>query len=288
MGIIVLENITHLDLKAIVSVLVGKFQQIETIHLFGSRRYASGSTRSDIDVILTLSAHLRPAALRDFAIKHCPSLDFFILENRKAISVVNESFVTSDNNESLIASLNAELLYDRDGGISEFLNNLAYIEIDNRVTNRPFTSLPNTSLEEAYEVHALLKYFTKASGNGLPTKPYLGVNSDEASDFVIEIIRRLPAANDSVTSYGKARNGWTVSLQSEYDLQNLFWITVKPWLPSLAREEVAIVYDGQEKRSDFSLFNSQLIIEFKHIKNDTDKRSIVKTFKRASRFLYST
>ncbi|MCB0541759.1 MAG: hypothetical protein KDE33_29930, partial [Bacteroidetes bacterium] len=36
-------------------------------------------------------------------------------------------------------------------------------------------------------------------------------------------------------------------------------------------------YDGQEKRSDFNLFNNQLVIELKHIKNDGDKRAIVKT-----------
>ena len=78
---------------------------------------------------------------------------------------------------------------------------------------------------------------------------------------------------------GGAKAGWTVNLSSEYDCQNLFFITVKPWLGSLGREEVEIVYDGQKKVSDFNAFKNQLIIEMKYVHDANSKREVVKDLK---------
>ena len=138
------------------------------------------------------------------------------------------------------------------------------------------TSLPNGTAEY-WEVSALQKYFKAARQNGLTVKPYLGVSTEEASEFLISVIRSLTEVNKTVTNHGQAKTGWTKNLQSEYDFQNLFWITVKPWLPNLSREQTAIIYDGNKKQSDFSLFNDQLVLELKHIKDDGDKRETVKT-----------
>ena len=66
-------------------------------------------------------------------------------------------------------------------------------------------------------------------------------------------------------------------LSNEYDFQNLFWTVVKPWLPNLAREEVAITYDNQKKNADFNLFGNKIIIEMKHIKDAGTKAAVVKT-----------
>ncbi|GLO63895.1 hypothetical protein MACH09_44030 [Vibrio sp. MACH09] len=268
--------VTNIDLRAIISVLFGQFNQIEAAYIFGSRRFESGSTRSDIDILLTTSDHLKPSDLRDFTVKHCKSLDLFILENGKAVSVANESYVTAENNDALVTKLNAKLIYDRDNGSSNYLDELASIQLDERFEERGMTVMPNGPAE-GLEVNALVKFFERAERNNLPVKPYLGADINEACDMVIDVIKRLESANESVTGYGAAKTGWTNNLSSEYDFQNLFWITVKPWLPSLAREEVAITYDGQEKKSDFSLFSSQVIFEFKYIKSDGDKRAVVKT-----------
>jgi predicted nucleotidyltransferase len=276
-------EVTNIDLKAIISVLFGTFKQIESAYIFGSRRYESGSTRSDIDILLTVSAHLKPSELRSFTMKYCKSLDLFILENGKAVSVANESYITAEDSKALISKLNAELLYDRDNQSSEYLNNLANIKIDERFSDRGMTVMPNGPAD-GLEANALVKIFERAERNYLPIKPYIGTNLDEASDMLIDVIRRLNDANKSVTGYGQARTGWTNNLSSEYDFQNLFWITVKPWLPNLAREEVAITYDGQDKKSDFSLFSSRLIIEFKYVGDSGDKRETVKTLSGLSDF----
>jgi hypothetical protein len=83
---------------------------------------------------------------------------------------------------------------------------------------------------------------------------------------------------------GAAKSGWTVNLSSEYDCRNLFLSVVKPWIPSLAREETEIVYDDQKKISDFSLFEGKLIVEIKYIDSEDKKRDVVKTLDGLSRF----
>jgi len=263
------------DLEAIIKILAGKFSEIEEIYLFGSRRYKTGSTRSDIDILLTTSKRIKHSDLRDFTLENNSALDLFVLSNGTATSVANESYIESKTNDQLIKDLNAVLLYDRTSGGSEELTNRKTIKVDKRVGHE-MTVLPNTS-SEYYEVQALLKYFHTAAENGLTAKPYLGTSTDEASEFIIKIMKNLVSTNHSVTNYGQAATGWTKELKNEYDFQNLFWITVKPWLPNLEREGVEVKYDNQEKRSDFSLFKNQLVIELKHIKNDGDKRAVVKT-----------
>ncbi|PLY00584.1 MAG: hypothetical protein C0623_06910 [Desulfuromonas sp.] len=268
-------DIENIDLESIISVLTGKFDNIESVYLFGSRRFESGSTRSDIDILITTNKRIKPYMLRDFSMKFCPALDIFILEDGKAVSVTNESFIGAESNESIIQMLNAVMLFDRDIGKSDFLKSMTALELDSRVDHKP-TTLPNSSID-SNQIHALRKCFEMANRDGLPTKPFIGKDFEEARDFIVSILKDLVPAAQSVSGHGQARRGWTSNLNSEYDFQNLFWMTVKPWLPNLAREEVAIIYDGQEKHSDFSLFESQIIIEMKYIKNDGDKRGIVKT-----------
>ncbi len=263
------------DLEASIKVLAGTFSEIQSIYLFGSRRFGTGSTRSDIDILFTINEYLQPAKLRDFILEYSTALDLFILENGRATSVANESFIEAESNEELIKSVNAILLYDRNSGISKELEKRKKVEVDKRI-NHELTSLPNGTAEY-YEISALKKYFKAARQNGLPAKPYIGVSTEEASEFIISIIRNLKNASNTVTNYGEAKNGWTNNIQSEYDFQNLFWITVKPWIPSLSREQTSITYDGNKKNSDFSLFNDQLVLELKHIKDNGDKRETAKT-----------
>lgn len=273
------------DLEAIIKILAGQFVEIESVYIFGSRRYETGSTRSDIDILLTTTGRIQPAKLRDFTLQHSTALDLFLLENGKATSVANESYITADTDDELIQKIDAVLLYDKHNGASAELIRRKKIEVDKRI-NHELTSLPNGTAEY-FEISALQKYFKAARQNGLTAKPYLGVSTEEASEFIITILRSLTTANKTVTNHGQAKTGWTNNLNSEYDFQNLFWITVKPWLPGLSREQTAITYDGNKKNSDFSLFNDQLVLELKHIKDDGDKRETVKTLEGLKTF-YTT
>lgn len=145
------------DLEAIIKILAGKFAEIESIYLFGSRGYETGSTRSDIDILLTTTARIQPAKLRDFTLEHSTALDLFILDDGKAISVANESFLQAKDNDELIKRVDAVLLYDRDSGSSAELQRRKKIEVDKRI-NHELTSLPNGTAEY-WEVSALQKIF---------------------------------------------------------------------------------------------------------------------------------
>src|SRR5690554_5360905 len=92
------------DLEAIIKILAGKFDEIQSVYIFGSRRFETGSTRSDIDILLTTKKFLAPAKLRDFTLEHSTALDLFILENGRATSAANDSFIEADTNENLIKS----------------------------------------------------------------------------------------------------------------------------------------------------------------------------------------
>ena len=133
------------DIEAAIKTLAGKFKQIESIYLFGSRRFDTGSSRSDIDILITISDYIKPSALRNFIIQFNTALDIFILEKCRATSIANDSYIEAETDDKIINTLNAVLLYDRNIGISQYLKNLKSIEIDNRV-DLPLTSLPNESV----------------------------------------------------------------------------------------------------------------------------------------------
>jgi predicted nucleotidyltransferase len=263
------------DLEAAVKALCGEFLQIEAVYIFGSRRYQTRSTRSDIDILLECDSDIKNSKLRDFILKHRTALDLFVMENGRAESVANESFIKEATNEALVSRLDAVELYRRGSGSSGFFPKYKNQSIDRRVQFK-MTTLPSNS-NEVYEVHALQKFFARANEHGLPSRPYIGISTTEACEFLISVIRAIPLANRNVSNYGVAKKGWTIKLASEYDFQNIFWITTKPWLPGLGREEVAITYDGKDKKADFNLFGSQLLIEFKHVKDAGDVRETTKT-----------
>lgn len=109
---------------------------------------------------------------------------------------------------------------------------------------------------------------------GLPVRPYLGSNLLEVGDFLVTTLRNVVAATNALNPRG---TGWTIAFKTEYDFQNLFFIALKPWLPGLGREEITIWYDEQEKRADFNLFGSQLIVELKHVRDANTKSAVSKT-----------
>jgi hypothetical protein len=97
----------HYDLRELTQALTEAFPQIETLYLFGSRRYRTGSPRSDIDILVRLDkdSHIRPQELRAFSSDHCRALDLFVAEGGKAVSCANESHVRADSFPELVSRL---------------------------------------------------------------------------------------------------------------------------------------------------------------------------------------
>ena len=121
--------------------------------------------------------------------------------------------------------------------------------------------------------------FAKIESVGLSVRPYIGSTVSESATFLCELIRRLIKPSLKLSGKGRGAAGWSVRLASEYEFQDLFWISIKPWLPTLARQELAIIYDGQHKYADFSLFANSIVIEKKHVKDANTKAWVAKTLK---------
>lgn len=142
------------------------------------------------------------------------------------------------------------------------------------------TVLPDEYLVE----QAWLEKIRDVEKAGLPARPYLGDTLGKATTFIQEVTRRMVFQQNQLGQKGQAKNGWTVNLQNEYDCQNLFYTVIKPWLPALGREEVAIYFDDQKKISDFSLFEGKLIIEMKFIDSAVSKAAVAKSLEGLGKF----
>jgi len=105
-----------IDLGDIADAVSERFPNINSLYLFGSRAFGTGSPRSDIDILVEFDGHIRPADLRDFTSSECDALDLFLIEGGKAVSSQNESYVESDNLQSLVATLKAKKFWDKQNG----------------------------------------------------------------------------------------------------------------------------------------------------------------------------
>jgi len=225
---------------------------------------------------------IKASDLRDFAAIHCAPLDLFLCTDARATSASNDSYVFAGDFNTLITKLDAQLLWTRDAGFADFAFKASgdwTFEVS-MLVNFAASVLPDAALGETTWQYKMQKVETL----NLPVQPYIGDSLAKASTQVLEIAKRMIMKPDDLGQRGDAKAGWTVNLQSEYDCQNLFYTVVKPWLPSIGREEVTIYFDGQKKQSDFSLFESQLVIEMKYIDGSGNKREIVKTLDGLSRF----
>ncbi len=266
------------DLRDIAEKLVRQFPSITALHLFGSRRHGTMSTRSDCDVLVTTSKHIPAHQLRDFAMEECPALDPFIVSGAKATSCINDSYVIAESYDALVTLLKAVKFWEKDSGLLDANINWE-LQVHAGTSFTP-TTLPDTFLESL----TLQAHMKSVSDIGLPVCPYIGDTPDKISAFLADLAERMVMKPEYLKPKGQAQVGWTVNLQSEYDFQNLFYTVVKPWLPGLGREEITIYYDKQKKQADFNLFGNQLIIEMKFIDDANSKAAVVKTLEGLASF----
>lgn len=99
--------------------LVSEYQSITNLFLFGSRLKRTQSERSDIDVIAKVEEYVKPSSVREFADKLSPALDIFLLENGRAVSCVNDSFLQRSSDYELINNIGAIEFWNKDIGFIE-------------------------------------------------------------------------------------------------------------------------------------------------------------------------
>lgn len=280
------DEIVTYDVKNSLSKLVAEFPGITEISLFGSRVYQTGSLRSDCDLLVEYEPDAAPKAgdLLRFSDRECSAFDFFLLHHGQATSCANQSFIYANSSEELKQRVDSKTIWSREAGFSPA--GPFYKEQDpwafsvhGHIVFIP-TALPNAVITE----NTLRMTLARAEHQGLPTQPFLGDNVEAAAMFLKDVARNLVMKPSDLGQRGAAKSGWTVNLKSEYDCQNLFFITVKPWLRSIGREEVEITYDEQKKISDFNAFENQLIVEMKYIDDPNSKREVLKDLKGLQHF----
>ena len=257
----------------------GQAFPVKAVHLFGSRNFKTGSVRSDIDLFFETEEIITPSMVRAFIDEHCKALDIFLLDRGVARSVINESFIRGIDNGDVLRQCGAIKLWSRNEGLVQDSSIPWKLWYASHVDFKK-TMLPNALIRMSYD-----DLRVKLQSDGLPVDPVIGETEIEVAEKLIELAERITKFRHAdFPNSSSARERFVIKPANEYDLQDLFWIASKPWVQSIAREEVAIVFDGQEKRSDFSVNGSRFILEMKFAKNPNDKRSIVKTLEGLSNF----
>ncbi len=262
------------DLRKLTGELTKAFPEIAALYLFGSRRYRTGSLRSDVDILVELrdASHVRPQELRAFSTEHCRALDLFVAEGGKAVSCANESYVRAASFGELVTRLEAVCFWNRADGLLPADVDWKF-EVPVGIDFKQTAMLTIEPIAGGWlpSFHAHAKALEAA---GIPVRPYLGSSVVEIADFLVAVLRK---AVETSKKLNDRQAGWGIVFKTEYDFQNLFFTVVKPWLPGLGREEITVRYDGQEKRADFNLLGSQIVVEMKHIRDAGTKAAVGKT-----------
>lgn len=114
--------------------------------------------------------------------------------------------------------------------------------------------------------------------NSLPNT-LVGFNWKQIANNLATIIEKSLSVPSKFSNGAKAKNINTNSIKifSEYDFQNLIHLVLRPWLPSVEAENIAVIFDGNTKNADFSIKGNSLIIEAKYIDTNGKKNDTLKT-----------
>lgn len=124
--------------------------------------------------------------------------------------------------------------------------------------------------------------------NSLPNT-LLGFDWKSISASIATIIERSLSIPSKFSNGSKAKyiNKNSMKISNEYDFQNLIHLVLRPWIPSLEAENIAIVFDGNTKNADFSIKGNSLIIEAKYIDSTGKKNDTIKTLEGLKSFYSS-
>lgn len=114
--------------------------------------------------------------------------------------------------------------------------------------------------------------------NSLPNT-LIGFKWNEIAQNIATIVEKSLDVPAKFSNGTKAKNINTTSIKisSEYDFQNLIHLILRPWLPSVEAENIAVIFDGNTKNADFSVKGNSLIIEAKYIDSTGKKNDTLKT-----------
>jgi len=124
--------------------------------------------------------------------------------------------------------------------------------------------------------------------NSLPNT-LIGFNWKDIANNIATIVEKSLDVPSKFSNGTKAKNinVGSIKISSEYDFQNLTHLVLRPWLPSLEAENIAVVFDGNTKNADFSIKGNSLIVEAKYIDSTGKKNDTLKTLEGLKTFYSS-
>jgi nucleoside phosphorylase/predicted nucleotidyltransferase len=116
-------NTATLDLHDAVRRLAADLERVASVYLFGSRRYRTGSPRSDVDLLLEFSGeapsdHSIARAARHISVY----IDAFVVTGNVARSAINGSRIRADGDQPLAELLDGVEIFNAESGIIDAAN----------------------------------------------------------------------------------------------------------------------------------------------------------------------
>jgi len=194
-------------------------------------------------------------------------LDLFLSrDGRIADSVVNGSLLKAEI--SLPDLLGAHLLWrDQEGLALEA--DIPWVQEFRRGVTYAMTLIPTDFTSSLSHLPAELERM------GMPNT-LLGTDWGSITTRIASI---LSTAVDATTRINKKAPNLTraaATLKNEYDGQNLFYLTLRPWLPNTEQEPHVITYAGQKKFADLVVAESRLVIEVKFVADASSAAAVTK------------
>lgn len=261
-------DIKHWDLKAIISWLLEQSDKIEAIYLFGSRRYNTGSLRSDIDLLVCANSPLPQAKLLYPMHKLFPCVDLFeTTDKRTARSFVNGSSIKTEG--EITSALDAIRLWSREKEWSKEFGDWTQETTEHAAFVMSILPLHREEADVEFNYTKLL------SDRNLPMTS-LGLSWIEVANNICVVTESAVKRVKELRYKAQNINDQKLQITSEYDFQNLVSLVIGSWVPSIEREPPQIKFDQQKKVADFSLQRNRLVIEAKHIKDGNTKADVLK------------
>jgi hypothetical protein len=122
---------------------------------------------------------------------------------------------------------------------------------------RSLTIKPNTPV-------ALNQLRQELAHTGLPDT-LLGTDWSTVARRCADILTAAVDATSRLQKRAPSLNSSSARPRNEYDVQNLFFLVLRPWLPDLEINPFQIRYGGQDKSADLAASRSTLVIEAKFV-----------------------
>lgn len=136
------------------------------------------------------------------------------------------------------------------------------------------------SLKETLTIH-----FSELEEKSIPNT-FIGSDWYTIGSKLMSIIEKSMDVPNRFSNGTKAKNinSNLLKISNEYDFQNLIHLVLRPWIPSVEPENIAVIFDGNTKNADFSIKGNSIIIEAKYIDSTGKKNDTLKTLEGLKHF----